>query len=117
MRVLNIIPLASVAITVLVVSGVNSANANAISAEEFVRKASISNQFEIESSKLAKGLAQKEEVKRFADKMVADHTSTASELKSAALAANVDPNTVSKGLDNKHMKKLEDLKEESEEEF
>ena len=51
-----------------------TAQASTISARDFVHKASIANQFEIESSQLALDKAQSSEVKSFAQRMVDDHT-------------------------------------------
>lgn len=57
-----------------------SAYANSGSAQDFVRKASAANAFEIESSKLALKKSPSGDVKTFAQTMVDDHTTTAGKL-------------------------------------
>jgi predicted outer membrane protein len=49
------------------------------------------NTFEIQSSELAKERTESSEVKSFADKMIADHTKSGQDYKSAVQAANVSP--------------------------
>lgn len=57
-----------------------SQNATRMSAMEFVRKAQMSDRFEIAASRLAQNQAQNDQVKRFAEEMVRDHTRTTQEL-------------------------------------
>lgn len=54
------------------------------SAQGFADMAAASDQFEIESSKLAKTMAKTPAVKEFAAMMVTDHTKSSAELKAAA---------------------------------
>lgn len=54
--------------------------ARQMSATEFLRQAQMSDRYEIASSRLAQEKAQKDEVKRFAQEMVRDHTRTTQEL-------------------------------------
>jgi predicted outer membrane protein len=54
--------------------------ADSLTGERFVTKASIANQFEIQSSRLALDKAQNQEVKSFAQQMVEDHTKTGENL-------------------------------------
>lgn len=51
-----------------------------MSTVEFIRKAQMSDRFEIGSSRLAQSQGQNEQVKRFAEEMVRDHTRTTQEL-------------------------------------
>jgi putative membrane protein len=55
----------------------------AMAAQDFVTKASVSNQFEIESSKLAIRKSQNPEIRLFAQRMIDDHGKAAEELEDA----------------------------------
>ena len=68
---------------------------------------SLSATFEIESSKLAAQKADAE-TKKFASKMVADHTKTSTELK--AMVKGVDNAPLPTAMDSSHQGKLEKLK-------
>ncbi len=83
--------------------------ANAMTAQNFVQKASIANQFEIESSKLAMDKAQNDDVKSFAEDMVKDHERTGEKLTDllSVSESNLKPAT---NLDSKHQKLLQKLK-------
>jgi len=80
----------------------------ATSAQDFVTKASIANEFEIESSKLALDKSQNNDIKSFAQRMVDDHTKTGDKLKNVLKnsASNAQPAT---SLDDKHQKLLDTL--------
>jgi putative membrane protein len=88
-----------------------------ISAEEFVKQASIAGLFEISSSRLALERAQKAETKEFAERMVQDHTKAAEDLKTAVQAGGLDVALIPAALDEEHEEKLSELREESGEEF
>lgn len=77
-------------------------------AAEFVKKASTSNLFEIESSKIAQERAQNAEVRALAEKLIADHTKAGNDLKAALKGTNIAPVTA---LDEKHQQKIKDLRE------
>ena len=74
---------------------------------EFMKKAAIAGEFEIQSSKLAQKSGSSAPVISFADMMVTDHTATAAELKTLAKAKGV---SLPKGLDQDHADKLSKLK-------
>lgn len=81
------------------------------SAAGFVRKASVANEFEIESSKLALEKSQDKDIKSFAQRMIDDHKKAGDDMKEALSASKLDlkPETQ---LDDKHqqiIKKLESL--------
>jgi putative membrane protein len=57
----------------------------------FAKKVAGSNAFEIRSSQLAKEQGQSEEVKSFADQMIAHHTKLGDEFKAALKEANFSP--------------------------
>jgi putative membrane protein len=63
-------------------TGVNSALGVTPSTPDFVKQAAMSDMFEIQSSQLAEQKAGDAGTKTFAQKMVADHTKTSSEVKS-----------------------------------
>lgn len=56
---------------------------------EFVIKAASGGVFEVESSKLAKEMAKSDDVKKFAEKMIADHGKANKELINVAKKANL----------------------------
>jgi len=88
-------------------SGVASSPATA----DFVRKAAISDMFEIQSSKLAQQKADAQS-KRFAGDMVKDHSKTTSELKSLVQKGSVQAQLPT-SLDAEHQQKLDQLKSAS----
>ena len=71
----------------------------------FVEKASIANEFEIESSKIALRKSKNAHVKALAQRMISEHSQTAKKLKKAVLASGSSA-TVVGGLDAKHQKLL-----------
>ena len=78
----------------------------------FVKVATSSNAFEIESSKLVEQKAKDADVKEFAKQMVADHTKAAEGLMAAAKLGDEAPK-----LSPKHAAMLELLKGASEQDF
>lgn len=85
--------------------------------EKFVKKAAISNMFEIESSKLALEKTQNAQVKSFARQMIKDHQKAGDQLKKAVGEAKMQGAAIPTSLDEKHHKKLDKLKSKSGEEF
>jgi len=82
-------------------------DAKPITDAEFVIKAASGDMFEIESSKLAKDMAKSDDVKKFAEQMITDHTKSSKELTEVAKKANLGLPT--KMLDE-HAKLLEKVK-------
>lgn len=82
---------ADAAVASIDAAGTGSATADsaamAMSAQTFADKASASDMFEIESSKLAASMASSAAVKDFATMMIAGHTKSTAELKAAAAQA------------------------------
>jgi len=70
---------ATVALT-LPLLATTSVSALAVTTEEFVNKATISDIFEVQSGKLAADKAKNEDVKDFGEQMVEDHSATTDEL-------------------------------------
>lgn len=87
------------------------------STDKFVKKAAISNQFEIDSSKLALERSQNAEVRKLAQQMIDDHTKAGADFKAALVAGKVDQALVPTGLDKKHQRIMENLREEDAEDF
>lgn len=87
-----------------------------ISAEDFVKKAAVANQFEVESSKLALDKSQSNNVKWFARRMVEDHTDAGKKLTDTVNSSNVDVE-VTTDLDDKHQRMISSLEASSGEEF
>ena len=79
-----------------------------IATQEFVRKAAIANQFEIESSYLARERARTNEVRDFAERMIDDHTETAVRLEDAVEDSRTRLQ-FPRNIDNKHRKMLNRL--------
>jgi len=79
-----------------------------MSAQDFVSKASVANEFEIESSKLALEKSQNEDVKKFAQSMIDDHTQTGDKLEKT-LESSKSKVQATEELDNKHQKMMDKL--------
>lgn len=85
-----------------------SAFAASISTQDFVRNASIANEFEIQTSNLALDKSQNREVKQFAQRMIDDHTKTGDKMKEALRASKIDAKPADV-LDGKHQKLFDEL--------
>ncbi len=96
-------------------TGINSALGVAPSTADFVKEVSISDMFEIESSKLAeqKGNAQE---KSFAQQMVTDHAKSSNDLKGFVTSGKVKAELPT-GIDSSHQSKLDKLKDASGNDF
>lgn len=103
--------------TALVVSGpvfaqdsnaspTSTAPATVTDPAEFASMAAVSNMFEIESSNLALDKASSDEVKAFAEQMIADHTKAGEEMATAAGEEGVVP---ASQMDQRHQQILNDL--------
>jgi putative membrane protein len=101
MRALLVLPLSPIYIM-----SSRSSHAVEVKAADFVTKAGIAGQFEIESSKLAVEKTKREDIKSFGEHMIKDHTVAAEELKDTTSSKYALPAT----LDEKHEKMLQDLK-------
>lgn len=85
-------------------------------AQDFVTKASIANQFEIDTSKLALDRSQNSNIKSFAQRMVDDHTQTGEKLEEVLSNSNSGAEPAS-DLDTKHQKMLDTLEASSDDVF
>jgi len=85
-------------------------------AADFVRQASIANQFEIESSELALDRTKDDKVKNLAHHIIDDHEKAGDRMEDALdkSDSNLKPE---KDLDDKHEALLDKLKDASDEEF
>jgi len=90
-------------------TGVNAMLGNAPKADDFVKMVTVSDMFEVASSKLAQTNAADPKVKSFASKMVTDHTQTSSELKGMVTSGKVKVELPG-ALDSSHQSKLDKLK-------
>jgi putative membrane protein len=88
----------------------------AASAQDFVNKVAVSDMFEIQSSQMALSKNPDADTKPFADKMVADHEKTSSELKSLVNSGKVKA-TLPTDLDSEHLKMFEELKGKTGQDF
>lgn len=78
---------------------VTPARAAAVSTDTFVQTAAISGMFEIQSSQLALQNAGDDQIKQFAQMMIADHQKAADELKAVAQQKNLQ---LPQELDRRH---------------
>jgi putative membrane protein len=76
----------------------------------FVQKVSIGGAFEIESSQLALDRTQNSDIRRFAQKMVDDHTGLSEKLNSLLPSTGISPTQIVGSLDSRHQKMLDKLK-------
>jgi putative membrane protein len=88
----------------------------AMSTQDFVNKAAISDMFEIQSSKLAEQKDKQKRDKKFAKRMVRDHGKTTSQLKAMVKSGKVKAELPT-ALDSEHQQKLDNLKGLSGKEF
>jgi len=82
-----------------------------VTTEKFVKEASIGNEFEVETSKLALEKSQNKDIRTFAQAMIDDHTKTEAELREL-LQTSATGLKVEENLDGKHqdmMNKLQSL--------
>ena len=82
------------------------------SSKEFVKKVSISNQFEIQSSQLALDKSHDDAIEKFAQRMVDDHTEAAADLANALDTSKVKTSPED-DVDGAHAKMLAKLDKES----
>jgi putative membrane protein len=92
------------------------ASCGAPSTPDFVRKAAMSDLYEVEAGKIASEKGQSEAVKQFGQHMVEAHTKTSEELKAIVTAEKLDVNLRDK-LDKKHQKMIDALNEAKPEAF
>jgi len=85
-------------------------------AQDFVTKVAISDMFEIQSSQLALSKEPDSDTKPFAQRMVADHQKTSSELKSMVEGGKVKA-TLPTAMDSDHQGMLDQLKAKSGKDF
>lgn len=76
--------------------------------QDFIDKAAVANQFEIDTSQLALKYGKGEDVKKFAQEMIDDHTKVGEEFKATLAAANITP--PAEGLDMAHQAKYAKLR-------
>jgi putative membrane protein len=76
--------------------------------QDFIDKAAVANQFEIDTSKLALEYGKGEDVKKFAQEMIDDHTKIGEELRATLQSTNITP--PKEGLDVIHRAKYAKLR-------
>jgi putative membrane protein len=76
--------------------------------QDFIDKAAVANQFEIDTSQLALRYGKGDDVKKFAQEMIDDHTKIGEEFKATLTAANITP--PAEGLDMSHKAKYAKLR-------
>jgi predicted outer membrane protein len=93
-------------------SGRAQANqAQKISAADFVNRAAVSSQFEVQSSELAQQKTQNDRIRQFAQRMVRDHKGVGDRLE--ATAQGIQGVTVPSDLDQRHQQMLQTLQRAS----
>jgi putative membrane protein len=83
--------------------------AQPVTTDEFVRKAAISDMFEVESSRLALEKQPDKDTKPFARHMVKDHTKTSKELKSLIEKKKINAQLPT-AMDDEHKNQLDRLR-------
>jgi putative membrane protein len=106
---------ATLALTVPLLA-TTSVSALAVSTQEFVNKAAISDMFEVKSGKLAAKKAKNEDVRDFGEQMVEDHTETTEDLKELVKDENIKVEMPA-SMDERHTEQLNKLKALSGAEF
>lgn len=96
----------SAAVSAFVIAFAAPSLAQSMSAEEFAAQAASSDMFEIRSSELAQDKSQSDEVRAFADQMIADHTAASEKLKAAAATSGVE---VPAEMLDKHQSQVSEL--------
>jgi putative membrane protein len=93
-------------------------NMNEVASTSFVEKAAMSDQFEIESSKLALQKATDPQIKQFAQQMIDEHSKSSDKLKATlqSAGANMSP-PAGPALDAKHQALMDKLQKASGKEF
>lgn len=76
--------------------------------QDFIDTAAVANKFEIDTSELALKYGKGEDVKKFAQEMIDDHTKIGEEFKATLTAANITP--PADGLDMAHNAKYAKLR-------
>lgn len=99
-----------------VVLGSASAYADDDKARDFVKKAAVSNKFEIASSELAVERTDNAVVRDFAERMIADHEKAGKDLKAAVDESGLGL-TVPDELDEKHEEMVRELRDADDSEF
>lgn len=94
------------AVLVMTTVVLNGFVATATKADSFMMKAAMSDMFEIMSSQTALQKSSNEEVRRFAQMMIDDHTRTSEELKALAASKNVTLPTAMSGKQQSMVSKM-----------
>lgn len=95
-------------------TGVNSVLGVAPKTEDFIKEAAMSDMLEIEAAKIAQQKGSADD-KKFAERMITDHTKTSSELKS--MVPSDMQGAVPASLDDSSQKKLNKLRDAKPEDF
>jgi putative membrane protein len=106
---------AAILLTATAVYGAQAQTTEPREVRDFVAKATISNQLEIETSRLALDKAQSGEVKAFAQQMIDDHTKAGEKLR--ATVREIDANEMTRSLDGSHQDELDALSKKEGAEF
>jgi putative membrane protein len=117
MRIVSLLSLAALGVAVAGLCGQEprqgtprqraTANDEAFSDKMFVEKAAVGGMFEVQTSQLAQQMATSPAVKRFAARMVTDHTKANRELTTLARQKGW---RVPTAMDRKHQEKLDELR-------
>lgn len=81
----------------------NAKPGSAMNSDTFVRTAAMANQFEIESNKVSLQEARGDDVKKFAQEMIDDHTKAGQDMQSALQQASITMPAVQ--LDKQHQRR------------
>lgn len=87
-------------------------NAQSMSPAAFVTQATSGNMLEIQSSQLAMERSRQEQVRRYAERIISDHSNAAGRMKSAAMGQSIPDN-----MSKLHIEALEQLRQANDDEF
>ncbi len=110
-------PLIALVIIVAIAAIVTTQAQAAHSSKTFIQNATIGNQFEVSSSRLALQVSQNDAVKAFAQKMVDDHTQVGDQLKTTIANSDAQISEPKTSMDEKHRKLLDELNAISPQDF
>lgn len=96
--------------------GAGAASLQNVDTKTYVQKAAMTDLFEVQAGKLALEKSKDKNIRKFAEQMVTDHTTTTTKLQAALKTGDVDVSPPTK-LDAPHAAKLKELTDASGAEF
>jgi putative membrane protein len=88
-----------------------------VSTQDFIKKASMGGQFEIQSSEMATKTSQNSQVKAFAQEMITDHDQLGEQLTAVMSKNNIPSDPSADNLDRDHQAMIDQLRDKSGKDF